>query len=97
MDSLAGVFDGVARMYLAPYEDTAQQVGALAGQAGVRHIVALSGPAESWWGGHAEWYVGTAAETYDPGPAAMDSVPRITGRPATTMTQWVRANAGQFT
>lgn len=48
-------------------------------------------------GEYAEWYVGTAAETYVPGPAAMDSVPRITGRPATTMTQWVRANAGQFT
>lgn len=221
LDSLTGVFDGVARMYLAPYEDTAEQVCALAARAGVKHIVDLSGPADSWWGGvrravadsgtgfthlepgefvencliwaeqirttgqvrdafgdcanapitmddiaevaaaillsgdadavdpryagtgvemagpelltkaekvaaigrglgrdvpfteisrseaiallepqmgeYAEWYVGTAAETYDPGPAAMEVVPRITGRPATTMTQWVRANPGEFT
>lgn len=49
-DSLDGVFDGVRSMYLAPHESTAAEVVARARAAGVRHIVALSGERESWWG-----------------------------------------------
>lgn len=47
-------------------------------------------------GEYAQWYVGVAAETLDPGPEAMDVVPRITGRPATRAADWVRANAALF-
>lgn len=221
LDSLDGVFDGVTRLYLAPYPDTVEQVGALAVAAGVQHIVDLSGPEDSHWGmvheavadsgvafthlepgeftenltiwaeqirttrqvrdtfaasanrlitmddiaevaavvllsdgadgqvapefhnvsiplagpellnkpqkvaaiadglgtelefvevgrgeaveilrsqigEYAEWYVGVANETDDPEPEVVDAVPRITGRPATSVAEWVRANAETF-
>ncbi|TDZ97982.1 NAD(P)H azoreductase [Mycobacteroides salmoniphilum] len=47
-ESLAGVFDGVERMYLAPLPSTAVDVLELARAAGVGHVVALAGDA-SWW------------------------------------------------
>lgn len=221
LDSLDGVFDGVTRMYLAPVEETAEQVCGIAADAGVRHIVDLSGPEDSWWGAvrtaaestdaswthlepgeftenvtiwsdqirqtgqvrdafggtanalismndiaevaaaillsgdergvaheygratlpmagpqllskrekvaaiaeglgrdleyievsrseaieiltpsmgeYAEWYVGVAEETHDAGPEAQQVVPCVTGRPATTLTEWVRANSHKFT
>ncbi|MFE3545750.1 SDR family oxidoreductase [Nocardia sp. NPDC059177] len=49
-ESLAGAFDGVDRLYLAPSADTVTEVLALARAAGVRHVVDLSGEPESWWG-----------------------------------------------
>ncbi|WP_116952734.1 NAD(P)H-binding protein [Jiangella endophytica] len=49
-DSLDGVFDGVERMYLTSYSDTAAEVLARAEKAGVHHVVSLSGERESWWG-----------------------------------------------
>lgn len=48
--ALDGVFDGVRAMYLAPYEDTATEVLARAAEAGVEHVVALTGEPDSWWG-----------------------------------------------
>ncbi|NDL60261.1 NAD(P)H-binding protein [Phytoactinopolyspora mesophila] len=39
----------VDRMYLAPVPETAKEAATLAAQSGVRHIVDLSGPEESWW------------------------------------------------
>lgn len=47
---LDGVFDGVRAMYLAPVEETAAEVIARAADAGVEHVVDLSGEPESWWG-----------------------------------------------
>lgn len=49
-ETLATVFDGVDRMYLAPNSDTTADVLARARAAGVRHVVDLSGEPESWWG-----------------------------------------------
>ncbi len=49
-ESLDGAFDGVDRMYLTSYTDTAAEVLARAKKAGVRHVVSLSGERESWWG-----------------------------------------------
>lgn len=49
VESLHGVFDGVDRMYLAPLEETVREVTAMAAKAGVRHIVDVSGPKDSWW------------------------------------------------
>ncbi len=49
-DSLAAALDGVDRMYLAPYPATVSDVLARARDAGVRHVVDLSGEPESWWG-----------------------------------------------
>jgi uncharacterized protein YbjT (DUF2867 family) len=60
IDALAAALDGVDRMYLAPAPETARDVVAAAGRAGVRHIVDLSGEPESWWG-----IVTTAVETFD--------------------------------
>ncbi len=54
LDSLEGLFDGVQRMYLAPYEETAAQVCQRAADAGVQHIVDVSGPPDNWWYGVAE-------------------------------------------
>ncbi|NED98660.1 SDR family oxidoreductase [Phytoactinopolyspora halotolerans] len=48
-ESLPPALHGVDRMYLAPAPETAAAAAALAAQAGVRHIVDLSGPEESWW------------------------------------------------
>ncbi|AYY15078.1 NAD-dependent epimerase/dehydratase family protein [Actinobacteria bacterium YIM 96077] len=49
-DTLPAALHGVDRMYLAPLPETVEQVTTLAAQTGVRHIVDLSGPYESWWG-----------------------------------------------
>ena len=49
VDTLEGVFDGVEKMYLAPLEETVREVTTLAARAGVRHIVDVSGPKDSWW------------------------------------------------
>jgi uncharacterized protein YbjT (DUF2867 family) len=49
VETLQGVFDGVEKMYLAPLEETVREVTALAAKAGVRHIVDVSGPKDSWW------------------------------------------------
>jgi uncharacterized protein YbjT (DUF2867 family) len=49
VETLHGVFDGVEKMYLAPLEETVREVTALAVKAGVRHIVDVSGPKDSWW------------------------------------------------
>jgi uncharacterized protein YbjT (DUF2867 family) len=49
VDTLEGVFDGVEKMYLAPLEETVREVTTLAAKAGVRHIVDVSGPKDSWW------------------------------------------------
>ncbi|PXX59827.1 uncharacterized protein YbjT (DUF2867 family) [Nocardia tenerifensis] len=45
ISSLPAAFDGVDRMYLAPVLDTIDEVMALAQQAGIRHVVDLSGEA----------------------------------------------------
>ena len=50
VETLHGVFDGVEKVYLAPLEKTVREVTALAAKAGVRHIVDVSGPKDSWWG-----------------------------------------------
>ncbi|MGW6377793.1 NmrA family NAD(P)-binding protein [Rhodococcus sp. NPDC055112] len=50
-ESLPAAFEGVERMYLAPTPETVEEVVSLAREAGVRHIVDLSGEHESWWGG----------------------------------------------
>lgn len=49
-DSLDGALDGVDRMYLTSYAETAAEVLARAKKAGVRLVVSLSGERESWWG-----------------------------------------------
>jgi uncharacterized protein YbjT (DUF2867 family) len=49
VETLRGVFDGVEKMYLAPLEKTVREVTALAAKAGVRYIVDVSGPKDSWW------------------------------------------------
>lgn len=48
--TMDGVFDGVERLYLTSYAETAAEVLALAKKAGVQHVVSLSGERESWWG-----------------------------------------------
>ncbi|OZM70590.1 hydroxylase [Amycolatopsis antarctica] len=50
LETLPAALDGVDRMYLAPTPDTVTEVLALARDAGVRHVVDLSGEPESWWG-----------------------------------------------
>ncbi|WP_067999270.1 NAD(P)H-binding protein [Nocardia pseudobrasiliensis] len=47
--SLPAAFEGVDRMYLAPTRETAAEVVELARQAGVGHIVDLSGDETSTW------------------------------------------------
>ncbi|MGH3612000.1 MAG: NAD(P)H-binding protein [Pseudonocardia sp.] len=54
IETVPAALEGVDRMYLAPTPDTVGEVVALARQAGVRHIVDLSGEPESWWGSVAE-------------------------------------------
>ncbi|MFC7447207.1 NAD(P)H-binding protein [Rhodococcus daqingensis] len=49
-ESLPPAFEGVQKMYLAPTPDTVEEVVSLARDAGIRHIVDLSGEHESWWG-----------------------------------------------
>lgn len=48
-ETLAGAFDGIERMYLAPAPETAADVAGLAVRSGVRYIVDLSGEPGSWW------------------------------------------------
>lgn len=50
LDTLPAAFKGVSRMYLAPTPETVGDVVRLAREAGVEHIVDLSGEPESWWG-----------------------------------------------
>ena len=50
LDTVATALAGVERMYLAPVPDTVEAVVGLAREAGVRHVVDLSGEPESWWG-----------------------------------------------
>ncbi len=50
LETVPAALDGVDRMYLAPTPETVTDVVALAREAGVRHIVDLSGEPESWWG-----------------------------------------------
>jgi uncharacterized protein YbjT (DUF2867 family) len=50
VDTLPAALEGVEKMYLAPLEETVREVVDLAAKAGVRHIVDLSGPKETWWG-----------------------------------------------
>lgn len=50
LETLPKAFAGVERMYLAPTPDTVTDVLALAREAGIEHIVDLSGEKESWWG-----------------------------------------------
>ncbi|WP_377392412.1 NAD(P)H-binding protein [Prauserella oleivorans] len=50
VDTLPGVFDGVSGMYLAPTPETVAEVLRLAREAGVEHVVDLSGEPETWWG-----------------------------------------------
>jgi uncharacterized protein YbjT (DUF2867 family) len=49
-ETLQAAFEGVERMYLAPAPETVDEVLAAACEAGVRHVVDLSGEPESWWG-----------------------------------------------
>jgi uncharacterized protein YbjT (DUF2867 family) len=51
-DTLPAAFEGVERMYLAPYEPTLQTTLELAAAAGVRYVVALSGGAH--WQEHTD-------------------------------------------
>ncbi|MCO1654817.1 NmrA family NAD(P)-binding protein [Pseudonocardia humida] len=60
-ETLAAALDGVGRLYLAPTPDTVVDVLALAREAGVSHVVDLSGEPESWWGS-----VATAVEGAGP-------------------------------
>lgn len=50
VETLPAAFDGVSHLYLAPTPDTVEDVVRLAREAGVQHIVDLSGEPESWWG-----------------------------------------------
>ncbi len=49
-DTLPAALAGVDRMYLAPTPDTVTDVLALAREAGVAHVVDLSGESSTWWG-----------------------------------------------
>ncbi|RBO83112.1 NAD(P)H-binding protein [Nocardia puris] len=73
VSSLPAAFEGVERMYLAPLLETVDEVVALAREAGVRHIVDLSGDESTDWqpiakaveGSGADWthlYTGEFAE-----------------------------------
>lgn len=53
-ETLTAAFEGVDRMYLAPAPETLRRVLALALDAGVRHVVDLSGDPGNWWGPVAE-------------------------------------------
>lgn len=50
VETLPAALEGVTAMYLAPTPDTVEEVLRLAREAGVRHVVDLSGEHESWWG-----------------------------------------------
>lgn len=48
-ETVPPALEGVEKMYLAPLESTVREVVAMAADAGVRHIVDVSGPKDSWW------------------------------------------------
>jgi uncharacterized protein YbjT (DUF2867 family) len=50
VETLPAALEGVDRMYLAPTPETVGEVLRRAVDAGVRHVVDLSGEPESWWG-----------------------------------------------
>ncbi|MFE0022343.1 SDR family oxidoreductase [Amycolatopsis sp. NPDC059021] len=50
VETLPAAFEGVESVYLAPTPDTVVEVLKLARDAGVRHVVDLSGEPEGWWG-----------------------------------------------
>jgi uncharacterized protein YbjT (DUF2867 family) len=50
IETVPAALDGVDRMYLAPTPGTVAEVMDLARDAGVQHVVDLSGEPESWWG-----------------------------------------------
>lgn len=47
--TLPAAFDGIQKVYLAPYPQTVRRAVGMAARAGVKHIVDLAGPAGSWW------------------------------------------------
>jgi uncharacterized protein YbjT (DUF2867 family) len=49
VETLPAAFAGVERVYLAPLVSTVREVVALAANAGVQHIVDLSGGKDTWW------------------------------------------------
>jgi uncharacterized protein YbjT (DUF2867 family) len=49
VESLPAALEGVDRMYLAPLEETVRECVVLAAEAGVQHIVDLSGGKDTWW------------------------------------------------
>ncbi|MFD4292742.1 NAD(P)H-binding protein [Rhodococcus sp. NPDC058532] len=49
-ETMPRALEGVRKMYLAPAPETVRTVVAMARDAGVEHIVDLSGEPESWWG-----------------------------------------------
>jgi uncharacterized protein YbjT (DUF2867 family) len=49
VETLPAAFEGVEKVYLAPLESTVREVVALAAEAGVRHIVDVSGGKDTWW------------------------------------------------
>jgi len=49
-ETLAGAFEGVESIYLAPTPQTVEEVLRRAAEAGVKRVVDLSGEHESWWG-----------------------------------------------
>lgn len=61
-ETLPAALAGVDRMYLAPTPDTVTDVLALAREAGVSHVVDLSGEPSTWWGS-------VTAAVEDGGPA----------------------------
>lgn len=50
LETMPAALEGVSKMYLTSVTETVEEVTALAREAGVRHIVDLSGEPESWWG-----------------------------------------------
>ncbi|HEY6738675.1 MAG TPA: NmrA family NAD(P)-binding protein [Actinopolymorphaceae bacterium] len=57
VETVRPALEGVERLYLAPLLDTVGEVVALAREAGVRHIVDLSGERGGWW-----WPISEAVE-----------------------------------
>lgn len=51
LETLPAAFEEVDRLYLAPTPDTATEVMKLAREAGIEHVVDLSGDPDNWWAG----------------------------------------------
>jgi uncharacterized protein YbjT (DUF2867 family) len=49
VETLPAALEGVERMYLAPLAETVCEVVTMAAEAGVQHIVDLSGGKDTWW------------------------------------------------